>query len=148
MKDERIMQAVHKVRNELAIITLVLILGSLLIKTLIFDLGFRECLTEYIIIVLFPLYQFIRLHTMKISMKGNGEKYAARKLVIALAIAIVPAIALMAYYTITQASYNWHGAAAGLLIFVALFLATSMVIRRYDAHRGARYEREFGGDED
>ena len=54
MKDERIIQAVHKVRSELAVITLVLILGSLLIKTLIFDLSFGECLIEYIIIILFP----------------------------------------------------------------------------------------------
>ena len=76
------------------------------------------------------LYQFIRLHTLKINLTGSGRKQSDRKLFIALASVMAPVIVIMVYYTQTQASYNWHAAATGLLLFVALFIATSMVYKK------------------
>lgn len=75
MKDERIEQAKNKIRSEMTVIIICGVAISFLVKTLVFNMNIRECITEYLILILSPLYQFIRMHMMRVSIYSKqGDK--------------------------------------------------------------------------
>ncbi|MDR3601843.1 MAG: hypothetical protein P4L49_15385, partial [Desulfosporosinus sp.] len=84
MKDERIEQAKLKIRSEMAIIILYGVAVSFLVKTLVFKMSLQESLIEYLIMIFFPIYQFIRLHMLKVSSYSeHGKKSAIKNLFVA-----------------------------------------------------------------
>lgn len=147
MKDERIEQAKNKIRSEMAIITFIGVVISFLIKTLVFNMDLQECITEYVIMVFFPLYQFIRIHMMKISIYSErGNKQTVKNLIITIAI-IVVASAVSIFDSITKsAAYLWQNAAARIIIFLVLFVAIFFIVNKYNQYRGHKYEKEFDDD--
>lgn len=79
MKDEKIINGINKVRAEFSLIVYYGVILSILIKVFYFGCGFSDIITEYIIVVAFPIYQLIRTAMLKINMwnseKGRKEKY-------------------------------------------------------------------------
>ena len=73
MKDEKIINGINKVRAEFSLIVYYGVILSILIKVFYFGCGFKDIITEYIIVVAFPIYQLIRTAMLKINM-WNSEK--------------------------------------------------------------------------
>ena len=64
MKDERVEQAKHKIYAELMLISYGIIVVSYCIKAIYFEMSMRQCATEFIILILAPLYQAVRSRQM------------------------------------------------------------------------------------
>jgi len=147
MKDERIEQAVNKIRSEMAIIILYGVALSFLLKTLVFNMDLQECITEYIILIFSPLYQLIRMHMLKISIYSKrGNSRSIKNLLIAIAILVVASAVFVLNPKTEQTVYDWLGPLAGVSIFLVLFAAIFFIANRYNQQRGRRYENEFDDD--
>jgi len=147
MKDERIEQAKNRIRSEMATIIFVGVVTSFLVKTLVFKMDFQDCITEYVIMIFFPLYQFIRMHTMKISIYSEGRnKQTIKNLIITILILVVASVVLIFDSMSKSAVYVWQNAVASIVTFIVLFVAIFFITNRYNQHRGHKYEKEFDDD--
>ena len=147
MKDERIEQAKNRIRSEMAIIIFIGVIVSFLVKTWVFNMDLQDCLTEYLIMIFFPLYQFIRMHMMKISIYSErGNKQSLKNLLITIAI-LVAASTVFIFDSMTKsAGYVWQNAVGGIFTFLVLFVAIYFIANKYNQHRGYKYEQEFDDD--
>ena len=147
MKDERIEQAKLKIRSEMAIIILYGAAGSFLVKTLVFKMSLQESMVEYLILILFPLYQFIRMHMLKVSnYSEHGKKSSIKNLFVAIGILVVASIVLIFNSIKTSAVYGWHSPVIFLFIFIILFVAIFFLTNKFNYDRGHKYEKEFNDD--
>lgn len=145
MKDERIKQVEYKIRSEIAIIIFIGAILSYLVKTLIFNMSLEEYITENVIILFFPLYQFVRMHMMKISIYSDlGNKHLAKKMMIITCIIVMIFSGLYIYYKMkASVSYEWESAVLGVFAFLVLFSVMFFIINRYNQHRGHKYDKEY-----
>ncbi|MDA8222402.1 DUF6773 family protein [Desulfosporosinus sp.] len=147
MKDERIEQAKLKIRSEMAIVILYGISLSFLVKTLVFKMSLQESMTEYLILIFFPLYQFIRMHTMKVSIYSErGKKSSIKNLLIAIGFLVVASMVLIFNSMKTSAMYDWQSPVVSLFIFIVLFIAIFFLTYKYNQYRSHKYEKEFDDD--
>lgn len=147
MKDERIEQAVNKIRSEMAIIIFYGVAVLFLVKTLVFNMNSEDKITEFLILIFFPLYQFIRMHMMKISIYSKpGNKQPVKNL--ALTVAIILAMsAMLIFKSIKQSGgYVWQNSIPFLAIFLILFVSVFFIANKFNQYRGHQYENEFDGD--
>ncbi|MDR3542057.1 MAG: hypothetical protein P4L69_13970 [Desulfosporosinus sp.] len=147
MKDERIQQAINKIRSEMTIIILVGVALSFLVKTLVFNMSLKECMTEYLIMILSPVYQFVRMHMMKISIySGHGNKQSIKTMFIAISIFLV-ASAMSLFKKMKESTVNnWQIPVAFLFVFLVLFIAISLMTNKFNQQRRLKYEKEFDDD--
>ncbi|EGW39034.1 DUF6773 family protein [Desulfosporosinus sp. OT] len=147
MKDERIEQAKLKIRSEMAIIILYGVALSFLVKTLVFKMSLQDSLLEYLILIFFPLYQFIRMHMMKVSIYNEREKKTSLKnLIIVIGILVVASMVLIFNSMKKSAMYDWQSPVIFLLIFIVLFLAIFFLTYKFNRYRSHKYEEEFDDD--
>lgn len=144
MKDERIQQAINKIRSEMAIIILFGVAFSFLVKTLVFNMGLKECITEYLIMILSPLYQLVRMHMMKISIYSErGNKQSIKTMLIAISIFLVASAMSLLNKMKESAVYNWRNPVVFLFIFLVLFIAIFLMTNKFNQQRGLEYEKEM-----
>ena len=144
MKDERIEQAKNKIRSEMAIIILYSVAISFVVKTLVFNMTLRESITEYLILIFFPLYQFIRMHMMKISIYSERRnKYSMKNLLITIAMLVVASAVYILNSLKNSAVYDWRSPVIFLFIFIILFATIFFIANKYNLDRGHKYEKEF-----
>lgn len=147
MKDERIEQAKNKIWSELAIIMYLGVALSFSIKILAFRMNLTECITEYLILIFTPLYQFIRMHMMKISIYSErGNKQSVKNLIIAITVFMVVFTAFIFASMRKSAAYDWQSSVVFLLIFLALFVVIFFTTNKFNQYRGQKYEKEFDDD--
>lgn len=148
MKDERIDQAINKIRSEMMIIILFGAAASFLVKTLVFHMGLKECITEYLILVLSPVYQFIRMHMMKISMTNErGNKQSVKKLIISIGVIVILSAVYILNAMRKSAAYNWQSPLIFLIIYFILFVSLFFITQKFNRHKGHKYEMEFDDDD-
>lgn len=144
MRDERIEQAKNKIRSEMATIIFIAMAVSFLTKALIFRMDFKECITEYAVMIFFPLYQFIRMHMMEISIYSNYEKKQSIKNLIVTIIILLIVSVISIFVSMTKSpAYNWQSGATRILTYSVLFVAIFFITIKYNKHRSEKYEREF-----
>lgn len=147
MKDERIEQAKNKIRSEMAIIIFVGVIVSFLVKTWVFNMDLQESITEYVIMIFFPLYQFIRMPMMKISIYSErGNKQSVKNLIVIIAVLVV-ASAVFIFHSMTESAvYVGQNSVASILTFLVLFVAIFFIANKYNHYRGHKYEKEYDDD--
>lgn len=140
MKDERIEKAIKETRSEIAIILYIVIIISFLVKRLIFDMNLQGYITEFAIMIFFPIYQFIRLQTMKTSFYKKGTtKYTSLFLVIiTMGVIFIGLI----YYVVPKSS----GVSLILMVYLAISVALSFGVNKFNEYRAHKYEKEFDDD--
>lgn len=147
MKDERIEQAINKIRSEMMILILFGAATSFLVKTLVFQMGLKECITEYLILVLSPVYQFIRMHMMKISIYSEpGNKQSVKNLIISITVIVILSGLYIFNAMKKSVSNNWQSPIF-LLTFLILFVSVFLMTNKFNRHRGHKYEIEFDDDD-
>ncbi|WP_407310361.1 DUF6773 family protein [Desulfosporosinus sp. SB140] len=147
MRDERIEQAKNKIQGEMAIIILFGIAISFSIKTLVFKMNLKECLTEYLILILAPLYQLTRMHMLKISgYNERGNRQSVKKLFIAIAIFLGASAVSMFNLTKESTVYVWQSSVPFLCVFLVLFVVIFLITNKFNQYRGHKYEKEFDDD--
>jgi len=147
MKDERIEQAKNKIWSELAIIMYLGVALSFSVKILVFKMDLIECITEYLILMFTPLYQFIRMHMMKISIYSKrGNKQSIKNILIAISIFLVASAISLFKKMKDSTVYDWQNPVVFLFIFLVLFIAIFLMTNKFNQQRGQKYEREFDDD--
>lgn len=147
MKDERIEQAKLKIRSEMAIIILYGAALSFLVKTLVFNLSLQESMTEYVILIFFPLYQFIRMHMLKVSINSaGGKKSSVKNLLIVIGVLMLASMVIIFNSIKKSPLYDWHSPVVSLGMFIVLFLAMFFLTYKYNLYRSRKYEEEFDDD--
>ncbi len=147
MKDERIEQAENKIRNEMAIIIFIGVIVSFSVKILVLNMNLQECITEYVIMIFFPLYQLIRMHMMKVSFYSeSGNKQSVMKLIITIAVLVVASAVFIFDSMTDSAVYIWQSSVADIFTFLVLFVAIFFIANKYNQYRGHKYEKEFDDD--
>lgn len=126
MKDEKIINGINKVRAEFSLIVYYGVILSILIKVFYFGCGFSDIITEYIIVVAFPIYQLIRTAMLKINM-WNSEKGRKKSTQWIYAIVVIAFVSLGYLYV-------WHtkknfGVESGLnyLLFIGCLLLSILL---------------------
>ena len=147
MKDERIEQAMLKIRSEMAIIILYRIAVSFLVKILVFKMSLQESMIEYLILIFFPLYQFVRMHMLKVSIYSEpGNKQSIKNLFIAIVIFLVAA-AVAIFNSMKESAVNaWQNSVPFIFAFSVLFVAIFFISNKFNQRRGHKYEKEFDDD--
>lgn len=148
MKDERIEQAKNKIGRELAVIILYCAALSFCIKVLVFHMELRDCITEYLILILSPLYQLIRMHMMKVSIYSKqGNKQSLKNLLKVIIVLGMTSALLIINSAKESAAYDWQKSAISITVFLLLFAVVYGVANKFNQHRGHLYEKEFDDDE-
>ena len=153
MKDERIEQATNKVRSEMFIIIYVGVAVSFIIKILVFDMPLQDRLPEYLILILSPLYQFVRMHLMKVSLYSTRGNKQSLKIVLA-AIAIFLAISAMSIFksgkgsagNIAHIAQIAQNSVPFIIGFLVLFAVIYFTTNKFNEIKGHEYEKEFDDD--
>ncbi|AET69599.1 hypothetical protein Desor_4163 [Desulfosporosinus orientis DSM 765] len=147
MKDERIQQALNKIRSEMVIIILFGVALSFLVKTLVFDMTLQECITEYLIMIFCPIYQLIRMHMMKMSIYSEkGNKQSLKNMIIVLVIFLIMFALAVIKKMKESAVYDWQNSIIFVVLFIILFTAIFIITNKFNRHRGHVYEKEFDDD--
>ncbi|MEI3506608.1 MAG: DUF6773 family protein [Anaerotignum faecicola] len=71
-QDERTLQVRNRIYAELMRIMLCVVVLSFCIKTLYFHMGLTQCMTEYILMILAPVYQAVRIRQTEVVL-GTGK---------------------------------------------------------------------------
>lgn len=147
MKDERIQQSLNKIRSEMTILILLGVALSFLVKTFVFNMSLGECITEYLILILAPLYQFIRMHMLKIGLYSNrGNKQSTKTIFLTISI-FIAASAIFLLKKIKESSiYNWQNPVIFLSIFLILFIAIYLITNKFNQQMAQKYEEHFDDD--
>ena len=60
MMDERTTQVRNKIMSEMAMLMYLFVAAAFAVKVLLMGKGIRDCVVEYVILILAPLYQYVR----------------------------------------------------------------------------------------
>lgn len=71
-QDERTLQVRNRIYAELMRIMLCVVVLSFCIKTLYFHMDLAQCMTEYILMILAPVYQAVRIRQTEVVL-GTGQ---------------------------------------------------------------------------
>lgn len=98
MRDERVEQAKNKIRSEIAVIIYIAIAVSFIVKRFYLNMSLEECITEYLILIFFSVYEVIRMNMLKVSLFNVYPKRGNRQLMIVMIVAfLIVALAAFAF---------------------------------------------------
>lgn len=148
MMDERTTQVRNKIMSEMAMLMYLFVAAAFAVKVLLMGKGIRDCVVEYVILILAPLYQYVRARQLKFSLYrpgyGSQQHRVRRNLVSVTAGALV--FILVFWRTSKTGTLDAKEAVPGVLTFVVVFLLTRVVIVRIEKKRADRLEQEYGDD--
>ena len=75
-QDERTLQVRNRIYAELMRIMLCVVVLSFCIKTLYFHMDLAQCMTEYILMILAPVYQAVRIRQTEVVLDRAGQPQA------------------------------------------------------------------------
>ena len=100
--DERIKIGYYKIRNEMATIIIFAAIASFLIKIIGYGYTVEQCMFEFLIMVLSPIYQFIRAKQLGLAFVPSSKKVFSSTAIIAV---FTAAIGLFIYIK-SRANYG------------------------------------------
>ena len=77
MMDERTTQVRNKIMSEMAMLMYLFVAAAFAVKVLLMGKGIRDCVVEYVILILAPLYQYVRARQLKFSLVPAGIRQPA-----------------------------------------------------------------------
>ena len=132
-QDERTLQVRNRIYAELMRIMLCVVVLSFCIKTLYFHMDLAQCMTEYILMILAPVYQAVRIRQTEVVL-GTGQDSRKRATPLLLLLLLIPFL---------RRSEIANGNFSSLLppvIFVLLFLAIQYLFSHAEEKRAERLE--------
>lgn len=143
MKDERITQSMNKIWGEIGRLAYYLAVASFVLKCLFLGLDLENLIVEYIIMIGAPVYQFVRIHQLKLAFGGSPKKagYWKRE---AIVMAVVVAVYMLVMFT--RPNVNVTEAVISLVAFIVSFQLVRLLIVTLEMKRTERLEKEFEDD--
>lgn len=134
------MQVRNRIYAELMRIMLCVVVLSFCIKTLYFHMGLTQCMTEYILMILAPVYQAVRIRQTEVVL-GTGQDSAS---------AHSPAAAPSNSFFLRRSEIA-NGNFSSLLppgVFIVLFLAVWYLFSHAEEKRAERLEKRYDAEDE
>ncbi len=144
--DERNMQLRDKICHELFIWIYYGIVFSFLIKILVFNMQLTDCLVEYVIMVVTPIYYRVRAHQLEIGYEV--KKTTVKERTISTLSTIAVACAVYAGIMIGKGKFFSIDMVTYFISFTAVFAGLRYFIFRYDDKRREKLENKYNDDDD
>ena len=144
LKDERVEQAKSKIYSELMLIIFYIVVASFCVKALYFHMDLKQCATEYIILILTPIYQAIRSRQMGVVLSTKSSRKA---LLPTAAIIILMVVLLWMSNKGVPSTARTISAVLSLAIFAVLFLVVQGIFIHLERKRAEKLEHQYD-DED
>lgn len=141
LKDERVEQAKSKIYSELMLIIFYIVVASFCVKALYFHMDLKQCATEYIILILTPIYQAIRSRQTEVVL-GTGQDSRKRA---------TPLLLLLLIPFFLRKSEWTNGDFSALLppvVFVLLFLAIQYLFFHAEKKRAEKLEKRYDAEDE
>ena len=142
--DERIKIGYYKIRNEMATIIIFAAIASFLIKIIGYGYTVEQCMFEFLIMVLSPIYQFIRAKQLGLAFVPSSKKVFSSTAIIAV---FTAAIGLFIYIK-SRANYGGDAVTSPEgLVFLSFYIAAFIIVRlafvKYEKHRAKKLEDKY-----
>ena len=140
-QDERTLQVRNRIYAELMRIMLCVVVLSFCIKTLYFHMGLTQCMTEYILMILAPVYQAVRIRQTEVVL-GTGQDSRKRGTPLMLLL-LIP-------FFLRQIDWT-NGDFSALLppvVFVLLFLAIQYLFFHAEKKRAEKLEKRYDAEDE
>ena len=144
LKDERVEQAKSKIYSELMLIIFYIVVASFCVKALYFHMDLKQCATEYIILILTPIYQAIRSRQMGVVLSTKSSRKA---LLPTAAIIILVVVLLWMSNKGVPSTARTISAVLSLAVFAVLFLVVQGIFIHLERKRAEKLEHQYD-DED
>ncbi len=144
LKDERVEQAKSKIYSELMLIIFYIVVASFCVKALYFHMDLKQCATEYIILILTPIYQAIRSRQMGVVLSTKSSRKA---LLPTDAIIILMVVLLWMSNKGVPSTARTISAVLSLAVFAVLFLVVQGIFIHLERKRAEKLEHQYD-DED
>ncbi|WP_337529664.1 DUF6773 family protein [Anaerotignum faecicola] len=144
LKDERVEQAKSKIYSELMLIIFYIVVASFCVKALYFHMDLKQCATEYIILILTPIYQAIRSRQMGVVLSTKSSRKA---LLPTAAIIILMVVLLWMSNKGVPSTARTISAVLSLAVFAVLFLVVQGIFIHLERKRAEKLEHQYD-DED
>ena len=144
LKDERVEQAKSKIYSELMLIIFYIVVASFRVKALYFHMDLKQCATEYIILILTPIYQAIRSRQMGVVLSTKSSRKA---LLPTAAIIILMVVLLWMSNKGVPSTARTISAVLSLAVFAVLFLVVQGIFLHLERKRAEKLEHQYD-DED
>ena len=142
-QDERTLQVRNRIYAELMRIMLCVVVLSFCIKTLYFHMGLTQCMTEYILMILAPVYQAVRIRQTEVVL-GTGQDSRKRT--------ILDTLLLLLLIPFFLRKSEWtNGDFSALLppaVFVLLFLAIQYLFSHAEKKRAEKLEKRYDAEDE
>lgn len=141
-QDERTLQVRNRIYAELMRIMLCVVVLSFCIKTLYFHMGLTQCMTEYILMILAPVYQAVRIRQTEVVL-GTGKDSRKRATPLLLLLLLIPFF--------LRRSEIANGNFSSLLppvVFIVLFLAVWYLFSHAEEKRAERLEKRYDAEDE
>lgn len=140
-QDERTLQVRNRIYAELMRIMLCVVVLSFCIKTLYFHMDLTQCMTEYILMILAPVYQAVRIRQTEVVL-GTGQDSRKRA---------TPLLLLLLIPFFLRKSEWTNGDFSALLppvVFVLLFLAIQYLFFHAEKKRAEKLEKRYDAEDE
>lgn len=144
LKDERVEQAKSNIYSELMLIIFYIVVASFCVKALYFHMDLKQCATEYIILILTPIYQAIRSRQMGVVLSTKSSRKA---LLPTAAIIILMVVLLWMSNKGVPSTARTISAVLSLAVFAVLFLVVQGIFIHLERKRAEKLEHQYD-DED
>lgn len=142
-KDERIEQAKNKIYSELMLIIFYIIAISFVVKSLYFRMELKQCMTEYIILILSPVYQMVRSRQMGVVLNANAKKTGWKAMIPAVLVLLL----CLGLLWMRDGNVPTGARAASVFLSLAVFAVFFLILQRVFLHseqkRAEKLEHKF-----
>ena len=143
MVDERLRQGYNKIRSEFSMIIYYAAIISFIVKTTIWGMAIKDTFFEFAVILLFPIYLFIRTRQLGLEIPFSKKRNTKSRIIInAVVCAIVGAVA----FFMNKDSIDIKEAAVFLAAYVAAFCTIRIGFIKIEKKRAEKMEKEFDDD--
>ena len=137
MTDERIKAGYDKIRSEFMLVVYFAALASFIIKTAVYGANFDRSLFEFLVLVIFPIFQAVRAHQLGIAVKLDKNKVRSSFITLFVVFAV---LIVYGIYRIKSTNMNTEEI-LGVVSYLVAYIAVVTVIRiLFIKHENKRFE--------
>lgn len=141
IRDERVEQFKNKIYGELFQLVYLFIVASFIVKSLYFKMNLSQCITEYVILIVAPLYQMVRSRQLGVVLATNLRQQMSPKRNMIGALVGIAFFFLFWWFSGRQISKEF--AVSYIVTFWVVFFLARAIFIRFEERRMKKLEREY-----
>lgn len=143
MVDERLRQGYNKIRSEFSMIIYYAAIISFIVKTTIWGMVIKDTVFEFAVILLFPIYLFIRTRQLGLEIPFSKKRNTKLRIIVN---AVVCAEVGAVVFFMNKGSIDIKEVAVFLVAYVAAFCTIRIGFIKIEKKRVEKMEKEFDDD--